>query len=92
MEVEYFSVSILSLLKHLIPTKSRDEFPAFLRAMQYVYSNVELSVGRFNEYRYYFFEAIREMCERGIGKPVTPFRLLNITENSVSPVSLSDFM
>jgi hypothetical protein len=26
-----------------IPTKSRDEFPPFLRAMQYVYSNAELS-------------------------------------------------
>ena len=26
-----------------IPTKSRDEFPPFLRAMQYVYSNEELS-------------------------------------------------
>ena len=51
-----------------------------------------LLIGRFNEYRYYFFEAIREMCERGIGKPVTHFRLLNITENSVSPVSLSDLI
>jgi hypothetical protein len=26
-----------------IPTKSRDEFPPFLRAMQYIYSDVELS-------------------------------------------------
>ena len=26
-----------------IPTKSRDEFPAFLRAMQYIYTNTELS-------------------------------------------------
>ena len=51
-----------------------------------------LLIGRFNEYRYYFFEAIREMCERGIGKPLTHFRLLNITESPASPVSLSDFM
>jgi len=49
-------------------------------------------IGNFNEYRYYFFEAIREMCERGIGKPITPFRLADITENFQSPVSLSDFM
>ena len=50
-----------------------------------------LLIGRFNEYRYYFFEAIREMCERGIGKPMTPFRLSDITENPGSPVALSDF-
>ena len=29
--------------KIAIPTKSRDEFPAFLRAMQYIYTNDELS-------------------------------------------------
>ena len=51
-----------------------------------------LLVGCFDEYRYYFFEAIREMCERGIGKPMTPFRLLDISENPSSPVYLSDFM
>ena len=51
-----------------------------------------LLIGRFNEYRYYFFEAIREMCERGIGKPLTSFRLLDISENPVSPVSFSDFL
>ena len=51
-----------------------------------------LLVGCFDEYRYYFFEAIREMCERGIGKPPTPFRLLHISENPSSPVSLSDFL
>jgi hypothetical protein len=32
----------------VIPTKSRDEFPPFLRAMQYVYSNKELSERIFN--------------------------------------------
>ena len=57
-----------------------------------IFSFSLLLIGRFNEYRYYFFEAIREMCERGIGKPLTLFRLLDITENPVSPVSLSDFM
>ena len=31
-----------------LPTKSRDEFPAFLRAMQYVYTNEELSCRIFN--------------------------------------------
>ena len=51
-----------------------------------------LLIGSFNDYRYYFFEAIRQMCERGIGKPITSFRLLNITENSSSPVFLTDFI
>jgi hypothetical protein len=31
-----------------IPVKSRDEFPAFLRAMQYIYTNKELSEQIFN--------------------------------------------
>ena len=57
-----------------------------------IFSFSLLLIGRFNEYRYYFFEAIREMCERGFGKPVTPFQLLDISENQVSPVSLSDFL
>ena len=57
-----------------------------------VFSFSLLLIGRFNDYRYYFFEAIREMCERGIGKPLTPFQLLAISENPASPVSLSDFM
>ena len=57
-----------------------------------IFSFSLLLIGRFDEYRYYFFEAIREMCERGIGKPMTPFRLLDISENTVSPVSLLDCM
>ena len=57
-----------------------------------VFSFSLLLVGQFYDYRYYFFEAIREMCERGIGKPLTPFRLLDISENPVSPVSLLDFL
>jgi len=31
-----------------IPTKSRDEFPAFLRAMQYIYTNDDLSSSIFS--------------------------------------------
>jgi len=57
-----------------------------------IFSFSLLLIGRFDEYRYYFFEAIREMCERGIGKPLTPFRLLDIKENPASPVSLSDYI
>jgi len=57
-----------------------------------VFSFSLLLIGCFNEYRYYFFEAIREMCERGIGKPLTPFRLFIMSENPESPVSLADFM
>jgi hypothetical protein len=49
-----------------------------------------LLIGNFNDYRFYFFEAIREMCERGIGKPLTPFLLSGIAE--LPPVFLSDFM
>ena len=51
-----------------------------------------LLIGKYNDYRFYFFEAIREMCERGIGKPLTPFRLFDITAYSISPISLSDFL
>ena len=51
-----------------------------------------LLIGNFNDYRFYFFEAIRQMCERGIGKPITPFTLTDIKENSLSPVTLSDFI
>ena len=51
-----------------------------------------LLIGRFNDYRFYFFEAIRQMCERGFGKPLTPFSLTGITENPSSPTTLSDFM
>ena len=51
-----------------------------------------LLIGQFNDYRFYFFEAIREMCERGIGKPITPFQLIDISEDRLSPVSLNDFM
>jgi len=57
-----------------------------------VFSFSLILIGRFYEYRFYFFEAIRVMCERGIGKPLTPFRLLEITENPASAVTLSDFM
>jgi hypothetical protein len=49
-------------------------------------------IGNFNDYRYYFFEAFREMCERGIGKPMTPFQLSAISELSISPFMLSDFL
>jgi len=35
--------------KVAIPTKSRDEFPAFLRAMQYIYTDKELSRFIFNK-------------------------------------------
>jgi len=66
--------------------------PTFSIRKDEVFSFSLLLIGRFNEYRYYFFEAIREMCERGIGKPVTPFLLLNIKEKPASPISLSDIM
>ena len=51
-----------------------------------------LLIGYFNDYRFYFFEAIRQMCERGFGKPVTPFLLSAISETPSSPVSLSGFL
>ena len=70
---------------------SHTQSPVFIRKEE-IFSFSLLLVGNFNDYRFYFFEAIREMCERGIGKPMTPFRLLDISENPVSPVSLSDFM
>jgi hypothetical protein len=41
-------------------------------------------IGDFSEYKSYFFQAIRLMCERGIGKPLTPFILLDIAEQSLS--------
>jgi hypothetical protein len=40
--------------------------------------------GVFCEYKSYFFQAFRLMCERGIGKPLTPFLLLDISEQSQS--------
>ena len=49
-----------------------------------------LLAGHFNDYRFYFFEAIRQMCERGFGKPMTPFQLSAISE--MPPVSLSGFL
>ena len=49
-----------------------------------------LLIGHFNDYRFYFFEAIRQMCERGIGKPMMPFQLSAISETP--PVSLSGFL
>ncbi|MDR1886410.1 MAG: CRISPR system precrRNA processing endoribonuclease RAMP protein Cas6 [Prevotellaceae bacterium] len=39
-------------------------------------------IGNYNNYKSYFFQAIRKMCERGFGKPLTPFRLLDIAEQS----------
>lgn len=51
-----------------------------------------LLIGQFNDYRFYFFEAIREMCKRGFGKPLTPFQLIDIEKCSLSPVSFSDFL
>lgn len=50
-----------------------------------------LLIGRLNDYRFYFFEAIREMCERGLGKPITPFQLIDISESRFSPVIFSDY-
>ncbi|MCL2650331.1 MAG: CRISPR system precrRNA processing endoribonuclease RAMP protein Cas6 [Candidatus Azobacteroides sp.] len=70
---------------------SHIQSPAFIRKDE-IFSFSLLLVGNFNDYRFYFFEAIREMCERGFGKPITPFQLLDISENSLSPVTLSDFM
>ena len=55
------------------------------------YSFSLLLIGCFNDYRFYFFEAIRQMCERGMGKPLTPFSLIDIRENPSSPVILNDF-
>jgi hypothetical protein len=46
-------------------------------------------IGNFNDYRFYFFEAIRQMCKRGIGKPLTPFALLDISEKHSA--CLADF-
>ena len=46
-----------------IPTKSRDEFPAFLRAMQYIYSNEDL-----NERIYTLLES--KICtKKATGRP-----------------------
>ena len=78
---------VLTNFSHANMTK-----PTFSIRKGELFSFSLLLIGRFNEYRYYFFEAIREMCEHGIGKPVTPFRLLAITESPSSPVSLSDFI
>jgi hypothetical protein len=49
-----------------------------------VFSFSLLLIGNVNEYRSYFFQAVREMCARGIGKPRTPFLLLDISEKSLS--------
>ena len=76
---------------YVLTNFSHNQSPAFIRKDE-ILSFSLLLIGNFNAYRYYFFEAIREMCERGIGKPLTPFQLLDITENSASPVTLSDFM
>ena len=51
-----------------------------------------LLIGHFNDYRFYFFEAIRQMCERGIGKPLTPFTLTDISEIPSSPIVLSSLI
>lgn len=47
-------------------------------------------IGHFNNYRFYFFEAIRQICKRGIGKPLTSFDLLDISEKT--HVLLADFL
>lgn len=57
-----------------------------------VFSFTLLLIGHFNDYRFYFFEAIRVMCERGIGKPMTPFQLREISENPSSPVTFTGFI
>ena len=49
-----------------------------------IFSFSLILIGNFSEYRSYFFKAIRLMCERGIGKPQTPFLLLDISEQSLS--------
>ncbi|MDR1584365.1 MAG: CRISPR system precrRNA processing endoribonuclease RAMP protein Cas6, partial [Prevotellaceae bacterium] len=49
-----------------------------------VFSFSLILIGSFCEYKSHFFRAIRLMCERGIGKPQTPFLLLDIAEQSLS--------
>jgi hypothetical protein len=49
-----------------------------------IFSFSLMLIGHFSEYKSHFFQAIRLMCERGIGKPPTPFLLLDITEQSLS--------
>ncbi len=49
-----------------------------------------LLYGHFSDYTTPFKNAVKKMCERGIGKPLTPFRLIDI---SIKPViTLSDYM
>jgi hypothetical protein len=52
-----------------------------------IFSFSLILIGNFCEYKSYFFQAIRLMCERGIGKPQTPFLLLDIAEQSLSDKS-----
>jgi hypothetical protein len=49
-----------------------------------IFSFSLILIGNFNEYKSHFFQAIRQMCARGIGKPPTPFLLLDISEQSPS--------
>lgn len=49
-----------------------------------IFSFSLILIGNFSEYKSYFFQAIRLMCERGLGKPQTPFLLLDISEQSLS--------
>ncbi|MDR2680385.1 MAG: CRISPR system precrRNA processing endoribonuclease RAMP protein Cas6 [Tannerella sp.] len=49
-----------------------------------IFSFALILIGNFCEYKSYFFQAIRLMCERGLGKPQTPFLLLDIAEQSLS--------
>jgi hypothetical protein len=49
-----------------------------------IFSFSLILIGSLNEYKSYFFQAIRLMCERGLGKPLTPFLLLDISEQSPS--------
>jgi hypothetical protein len=49
-----------------------------------IFSFSLILIGNLSEYKSYFFQAIRQMCERGIGKPPTPFLLLDISEQSLS--------
>jgi hypothetical protein len=48
-----------------------------------------LLYGHFSEYKTAFVQAVENMCTRGIGKPMVPFRLESITEKPF--IRLSDF-
>lgn len=75
----------------IFPLSHTDMTPHPIRVKKHEHFSFSLVlIGNFARYCHAFIEAIRLMCERGFGKPIHPFQLLEIEEvrRNEKPVSV----